>query len=63
LKNKKFRIWLDEIEWNDKWSIRTKKPTIIKAITEEEKVESEILNVTDIVNLNVQSLLRLTVAK
>jgi hypothetical protein len=57
LKDQKFKVWIDGIEWNDKWSIGSKKPTIIKAIPDEERTEYENLNVTDNINLNVQSLM------
>jgi hypothetical protein len=31
LKNRKFKVWLDVIEWEDKWSIGTKKASINKS--------------------------------
>jgi hypothetical protein len=45
------------IEWNDKWPIGSKKPTMIKRVPNEERVKYDILSITDKNNLNIQSLM------
>jgi hypothetical protein len=57
LKNRKFKIWLDGILWEYKWSFGAKKASIVKAIPMYDKEEYEMMNLISYEEVNVQSLM------
>jgi hypothetical protein len=56
LKGSKFKIWLDGIQWNDRWTIGAKKAIIIKTSPVNEGKEYDVINLISYENMNLQSL-------
>jgi hypothetical protein len=52
-----FKIWLDGILCDNKWSFGVRKPSIIKAILTDVKESYEMLNLVGYELLNIQSLM------
>jgi hypothetical protein len=57
LKNKRFDIWVNGLIWDDKWSIGSKKPNIIKAVPNLKDEPYQITMLTECANLNIQGII------